>query len=79
MPVPDDRGHVIPRVGAGHLLARGEARDFEVGVDGGVLLEVARFEHAEPEAWRGEDRRFQHPVIVHFRRNNLPFVLRGGK
>jgi len=56
--------HVVPRVGAGHLPARGEPGDFEVGVDRGVLLEVARLEHAEAESWRGEDRRFEHADIV---------------
>src|SRR4029453_16363005 len=65
MPMPDDRGHVVPRVGARHLFARRETGDFEIRVDRGVFLKVARLEHTERQARCSEDWRSKH---VCFRR-----------
>src|SRR5262249_61467617 len=47
LPMSDDHRHVVPRVGARHLLAGRETGDFEIRVDRGVFLEVASLEHTE--------------------------------
>src|SRR5262245_31480830 len=52
MPMTDDRRHVLPRVAAGHWFACGEPGHFKVGVNLCVLLEIARFEHPQSQAWR---------------------------